>query len=241
MFFLKKKNKPDVLREKIRELKEEYRDLDSQLKVDPDLGSEFEKRYMEILEKRIPLETFIADEYLFLEKIKTNLEKKKNPAPTSADRVIDEQEQRISGYPEARLKIKVSRELSKLHQALLDFISPFFPVLLEELKKNRKKNTIVVLEENMYLLLGADPGSTLPKYMKRYESLLALKESSEMIMKEEQNCLLQAGTFLHKIKQEVQDLMAADEEKNNNLEVIREHLEKLIKDFRLYLFIKPKK
>ncbi|TGK17876.1 hypothetical protein EHO61_10420 [Leptospira fluminis] len=123
----------EELKKIVEKIRSEYREGAQQSpKLFDNKG--FEDRYIQTLKHKGNLEKFLQDEVSFLEKVKAKhreLVERKNAAKgETLNRILDEQEEKLSKYPRADFHPLARTEMRYFYGAMISFTETEYPVLV---------------------------------------------------------------------------------------------------------------
>jgi len=134
---MKKELSDSEIKAILEKIRAEYRD---NAKLNPksfDLAG-FEKRYLQVLQLRTSVTSFLSEEVAFLEqlkaKIKSLAEKKELQKAETLNRILDENMERLSSYSKIDFHVLAKPEIKYFYGALVDFCNKELPVLLHIFK-----------------------------------------------------------------------------------------------------------
>ncbi len=203
----------------------------------------FEDRYISALHARVDLTRFINDEIGYLQTLiqRGEDEKARQAVPVKAapvlkkgfaDKILEENERKIKGYPEIELHEDASLEVRKLYGALRELDLKYWNILSEFIRKVHS-STVSYNLENRLIRMSTVSGDSVPPELDRYLFLLKQKgKYSDELFRESQECIKRASFFLHELRHillECQDRGLMDEK----VEIGYKYVENIISDFRL--------
>lgn len=257
MFFFKKKGLSEQeIKGALDKIREKYDTLIVKHGKNPEMRNSFEDRYYALLQSRGDVTTFIKAEMEALielferidaeeaakkkaeeAKIRARNQPAEPPKKSIADRIMEENEERIKKYPVIKIHDDASEELEHLLGAMEILDKKHWMGCEKLLKKNipgRNQGAMYKLQSKLFTFLSARKNA-LPTVLSRYETLLYQNpKDMRALQVERKNVLIQAAFFLHELIKVLQLSEEYCTEKEN--EIIEEAVvfaRQMLDDFRL--------
>jgi hypothetical protein len=221
------------------------------------LKNDFEERYSQALRMRMGMELFIRGEMEMIEELiqeeeeareqeeQAKLNRLKNgPKRSFADKVIEDLEKQIEGYPSRRVHPDAALEIIKLYGALQQFERDFWGAVenfLLRIFPSERNGLLAQLDQNLWNMTysrAKQDNREIPVALERYVMMLDSNDYHYDLLGETQNCIKQGAFWLHDVRDAIRKAgeLGFEEERVNLAE---EELSRMIKDFRLKDIKKP--
>jgi hypothetical protein len=243
------------IRSTVEKIRERYGDYMVTYQKDRSALDSFEDRYISVLRARMSLELFLHAEMTAVEEIiqkeeervRAEAEKKRTVVrnrverQSIADRVMEENRQRILKYPRLAIHEDASEEVERLFGALGTIEREFWSDL-QRLMRSHYTSLILSprarIEEQLQKLCG--PGASIPPRLGRYQSMFSwFPRKFTEIEKEAKKCMLEAAFFLHDLSDTLKDIASADDLSESNRRKVAtmwDYVHNVLNDFRLKEF-----
>lgn len=248
-----KKLKPEEIEKLVKKIKAEYRDYIIRYQKPLTVQSGFEHRYLQARRSGMDMETFLGAEIQVIIELKRRETEKQNrksmekiygrpksgkeKASSFADRIMEENLERIRHYPSLEVHGEASYELKKLFGALARFAEAYwmdiYYYLQDSITTGYGRFTRDYLSKARDLFTGNK--KEIPPLLRRYIALLeAPRKDWGLIEKEQKRCTLEASFFLHSILSQLDRI----DKNEDSYKEAKEYIRKVLQDFRL-MDLKP--
>ncbi len=253
----KKKLRPVEIEAAINGIRKKYHDYRVEFLKPPEAEYLFEDRYIEALKARIDLDRFILDEIRLVEtlindeKEKKTIEEQRQAAGRSrrkasakrqksiADRIFDENRDKIRKYLKFGLEDDDVYEIDKLYGAVKEFETTYWLDVEKVLKKlytSRYSGPRRELEKRLFeITLEGSEG--YPASLVKIRTLLdRYPREYSVLQRETQRCMLEVSFFLHFLHDElfkIRDDEILDNGEKEAVELSLRFVHNVIQDFRL--------
>jgi hypothetical protein len=210
----------------------------------------FEERYMEALQKKADISTFLLAEISAVEELNKREEAKIAAGPTSdaeresvgerVERILEEQRERVRKYPDVAIHATANEEIRRLVGAMSTLEAEQWPRLsgpLRDTTYSRSSLTMTNLESRLRYLasLGTD---RVPGALSRYlYHLNRFPRDYPSIDREEKEYILECAFFLHDLndilERVFQNYPRLDEGRKRQLQAVQQYVQGVILDFRV--------
>ena len=213
----------------------------------------FEDRYISALRARMGMETFLHAEMNVIEelvlkeedRIKSETAKIQKATEirvktrTIADKVIEENRERILKYPRLTIHAEASEDVERLYGALGVVEREFWSDLEHTM---RRAYTSIVLSprarlEQQILRLCSANGKELPPRLNRYNAMFTrFPRNYNEIDKEAKNCILEAAFFLADLGDTLKEIDKVEMlpiTERQKVATVMEYVHNVLNDFRL--------
>jgi hypothetical protein len=239
---------PGEIQSVIAKIRKKYDEYSVKYFKSKTLKDSFEDRYINALEKRVDVSSFLLAEISAIEELIRREEEKAAAAkaakpekkPGIADRVLEEHRRRIEKYEAVPIHPGARGELCKLLGALVVLEKEHLPNLVPVLRDtaySMASYDMINLESRLRTLADRDREG-IPTYLVRYIAhLKRFPRSTAVIEREENEFIKESAFFLHdfltilrRVKENYRDL---EEDKKATLATVLDAVEEIIADFRL--------
>ena len=218
------------------------------------LRDDFEDRYLGALKARIDMTGFLHAEMTAVRDLRSREEERlstennaaiakarspRGARPGFADRILEQNRDRILKYPDVELHPDASFEVRRLYGALRDFERHHWPDIERAMRKiapTLYSGPRVVLERKIFDLWSDTKEGVSPRLAGYVSLFYRFPRSSRDITWEEQRFMVDSGYLLHEIRDEigrVRDDEALTLPERNFLDKMFEYVHTVITDFRL--------
>ncbi len=235
-------------------IRERYDHLITTYMAPISLKNEFESRYSYALQMRMSMELFIKGEVEAVEELIQEEEKALDEAEKSAeqerlnggrpkksfaDKVVEDMEKKIQGYPSRKLHQGASLEIVKLYGALQQFERDFWGTVenfLLRIFPSERNGLLAQLDQDLWNMTysrekDVDNRDT-PLALERYVMMLETNDYHYDLMGESQNCIKQAAFWVHEVRNSIRkaEELGFTEDR---IKLAEEELTRIIEDFRI--------
>jgi hypothetical protein len=242
----------------INGIRKKYNDLIVEYMKPKIIKDSFEDRYIGALRARVDMGNFIYSEILLVSNLIKNekekrhnleikREKKLNASKAGrntdnksiADRVFDENREKIRKYQGIGLDDSDAFEINKLYGALKFFEGSYWPVvdkIFRRIYTSRYSGPRVSIENRLFEITIIGPDGFPPGLIKLRTMLNRTPREYSSLERETQRCMLDVSFLLHDISDELptfqeEGVLVEDEKKP--LEETIEYVHTVLEDFRL--------
>lgn len=189
----------DEVNELVKKLRERYKEFSN--KYSPkwfDLNA-FDERFTVALKRGMNMEGFILAEISNFEKLKerydTKKKQKENSFSKEVDKILEQNLERITKYPQILFHSRCGIEISYLYGALTAFSTEYFPIMRIVISDSRLKNSVNSFEDRL-LFLAEPRGNIHPKRIADHILLLNRNGVREIEIEKDNNDYLKESAFL---------------------------------------------
>jgi len=239
---------PGEIQSVIAKIRKKYEEYSVKYFKSKNLKDAFEDRYIQALERRVDVSSFLLAEISAIEelirreeeKTAASTAKKAERKPGIADKVLEDHKRRIEKYEAIAIHPGAREEVCKLLGALVVLEKEHWPNLAPVLRDTAYSMTtyeMISLESRLRTLADRDREG-VPTYLVRYIAhLKRFPRSTAAIEREENEFIKEAAFFLHdfltilrRVRENYKNL---EEDKKAALVTVLENVEGIIADFRL--------
>ncbi len=246
---------PEEIERTVQAIRDRYNDYIIRYTKPPSVKKGFEDRFFQARRMNIDLTNFLFAELNMIKELISREEEKKESAQVRneiqekrekqkaeksfADKILEQNRERIAKYPEIDLPLSSSYEIKKLFGMLRQFDKDYWPDFSALFRTARNSISFEVrsLLETTEAELALGRGDGLPPVLHRYRLLLSSKPKDwKRIEIEEKNCILNVAFFLHRVRAATEKVLKADEvaeERRKGVEKSLDFLHSVLTDFRL--------
>jgi hypothetical protein len=199
---------PGEITSSVEKIRKKYEEYTSKYFKPSSLRRAFEERYMKALQSRVDVSSFLLAEISAIQELVAREEERiqQGPArpaekePSFADRVLEENRARISGYRDLAFDADAGDEVRRLVGALTDLLAGQWPDLTRALKDTMyAMNSSEMLSLDSQLRSLASPGGEeAPHSLSRLVAQLKkFPRNYAVIDREVKDYILAAAFFLH--------------------------------------------
>lgn len=208
---------PEEITAAVARIREKYDDFTWRYFKPKGVKNGFEERYLYALRTGIDISSFLIAEISAVEELIRREEARvagpaarketngqaNGPRQSATDRILEEQRQRISGYPDVAFHPDANEELRRMFGALSTFVAEHWDGLMKVLRNtsySHRSGTMANLEHELrYLALAGSDGT--PSGLAHYVALMGgFPRDYGNLEREQKNYLLGASFLLHDLE-----------------------------------------
>lgn len=243
---------PGEISATVEKIRKRYDDYITQYFKPKRLRRAFEARYDDALRSRVDVSSFLLAEISAIEELIAREEARiqaeppepeKPPAPSFADKVLEENRKRISPYPDVPFHADASEEVRRLVGALSDLERDHWPELSVALRNTMYAMTsaeMLELDSQLRSLSTSKPDEP-PAFLTRLMGQLrAFPRNYPMIEREEKEYILEAAFFLNDLVAALERVQKVytemPEQEKKTVGTVSDYVQRVVGDFRLKEF-----
>ena len=218
------------------------------------LKNDFEARYSYALQMRMSMELFLKGEVEMVEELIQQEEEAQDQAEKAAmeerltggrkkksfaDKVVEDMENKIKGYPSRKVHPDAALEIIKLYGALQQFERDFWGTVenfLLRIFPSERNGMLAQLEQDLWNMTYSRnrerEDRDIPLALERYVMMLETNDYHYDLLGETQNCIKKAAFWLHEVRSSIRkaEELGFSEER---IQMAEEELTGIISDFRI--------
>ncbi len=247
----------------VNKIRQKYDDFIIQYLQPFTVKEAFEERYIEAIRVRKDMSSFLKLEISILYDLTQKEEGRKavnrrisekamaarsreESGENFAERIIREHKEMIDKYPSEHIHNRASGEIRKLFGVLIRFEKDFWPDaerFFREIYPSRFSGPREAFESGIISLCVKNSDGIPPVLCKYYSLFLRNSSDNKVIEFEEKRYMIESALLLHRIRDELTQILGIkwfDNDKKERIQEILDFIDPVIKDFRLGEF-KPGK